>query len=244
MVRSIARLTIRLAQENPLWGYRRIHGELTKLGLTIAPSTIYEILRAAGIDPAPRRGIRIPEVPLDRIAECMTSRTTLVAVSAVQSADGRVADLDALHAASRVTGVRVLLDTTQAVGGCRSTRAASPTPPAADTNGCSPPEAHRLLHHQSHADRRPDTALRGPRSWRGPVDDSAQRGRPSDVRGSFRSAGEDASRGRTALRRARSRCPGQRREFGVSSCEAGESAARSRPRLTASAERRRHVRSG
>jgi putative transposase len=54
-VRSIAGLTVRLAHENPLWGYRRIHGELTKLGVTIAPSTIYEILRGAGIDPAPRR---------------------------------------------------------------------------------------------------------------------------------------------------------------------------------------------
>jgi putative transposase len=54
-VRSVARVAIRLARENPLWGYRRIHGELTKLGATVAPSTIYEILRAAGIDPAPRR---------------------------------------------------------------------------------------------------------------------------------------------------------------------------------------------
>jgi putative transposase len=54
-VRSIARLAIRMANENPLWGYRRIHGELAKLGLKIAPSTVYEILRAAGIDPAPRR---------------------------------------------------------------------------------------------------------------------------------------------------------------------------------------------
>jgi putative transposase len=54
-VRSIARLVVRLAKENPLWGYRRIHGELTKLGVTIGPSTVYEILRSAGIGPVPRR---------------------------------------------------------------------------------------------------------------------------------------------------------------------------------------------
>ena len=50
-VQSIARIAVRPARENPLWGYRRIHGELTKLGATVAPLTIYEILRAAGIDP-------------------------------------------------------------------------------------------------------------------------------------------------------------------------------------------------
>jgi putative transposase len=54
-VPSIARLVVRLAKDNPLWGYRRIHGEVTKLGVTVAPSTVWEILRAAGIDPAPRR---------------------------------------------------------------------------------------------------------------------------------------------------------------------------------------------
>jgi selenocysteine lyase/cysteine desulfurase len=62
------------------------------------------------------RGIRVREVPLERIADAVTSHTMLVAVSAVQSADGRVTNLDALHAASNATGARVLLDTTQAVG--------------------------------------------------------------------------------------------------------------------------------
>jgi hypothetical protein len=46
--RSVACLIVRLATENPLWGYRRIHGELTKPGLAVAPSTVWEILHAAG----------------------------------------------------------------------------------------------------------------------------------------------------------------------------------------------------
>ena len=44
-----------LARENQSWGYRRVHGELVALGITVAPSTVWQILKNAGIDPAPRR---------------------------------------------------------------------------------------------------------------------------------------------------------------------------------------------
>jgi hypothetical protein len=44
-----------MARENPCWGYRRIHGELLVLGIGIAASTVREVLRQAGIDPAPER---------------------------------------------------------------------------------------------------------------------------------------------------------------------------------------------
>jgi putative transposase len=53
--RNIQALVLRLARENPEWGYRRIHGELAGLGVKIAASTVWEILKTNGIDPALRR---------------------------------------------------------------------------------------------------------------------------------------------------------------------------------------------
>ncbi|MEU7872590.1 helix-turn-helix domain-containing protein [Dactylosporangium sp. NPDC049140] len=48
-------LVLRLAQENPTWGCRRIQGELAELGHPIAATTVWAIPTKAGIDPAPRR---------------------------------------------------------------------------------------------------------------------------------------------------------------------------------------------
>lgn len=62
------------------------------------------------------RGVTVREVPLDRLPDAVTSRTALVSVAAVQSADGRLVDLDALEAACAGSGSRVLLDLTQAAG--------------------------------------------------------------------------------------------------------------------------------
>jgi putative transposase len=53
--RKVRSVVLRLARENEAWGYRRIHGELAGLGITVAPSTVWQILKNAGIDPAPRR---------------------------------------------------------------------------------------------------------------------------------------------------------------------------------------------
>jgi putative transposase len=52
---AIRALALEMARDNPGWGYRRIHGELTGLGYTVAASTVWQILKDGGIDPAPRR---------------------------------------------------------------------------------------------------------------------------------------------------------------------------------------------
>jgi putative transposase len=48
-------LILRLARENPHWGYQRIAGELKRLGLAVSPTTVRKVLSVAGVPPAPER---------------------------------------------------------------------------------------------------------------------------------------------------------------------------------------------
>jgi putative transposase len=52
---ALAALICRMGRENPRWGYMRIKGECRKLGMSVAATTVKKVLRAAGLDPAPRR---------------------------------------------------------------------------------------------------------------------------------------------------------------------------------------------
>ncbi|MFI1795798.1 aminotransferase class V-fold PLP-dependent enzyme [Streptomyces sp. NPDC020379] len=63
-----------------------------------------------------RPGLRVRTVPLEKTADEVRPGTALVAVSAVQSADGRIADLGAIGAAARAHGARTLIDVSQAAG--------------------------------------------------------------------------------------------------------------------------------
>lgn len=50
-------LVVRLARENPTWGYRRVHGELSVMGIELSPASVWNILQRHGLDPSPgRRG--------------------------------------------------------------------------------------------------------------------------------------------------------------------------------------------
>jgi len=62
------------------------------------------------------RGVTVVHAPLDRLAEAIGPRTWLVAFSLVQSANGRIADADAIVEAAQKHGARTLADLTQAAG--------------------------------------------------------------------------------------------------------------------------------
>lgn len=65
---------------------------------------------------AGRPDLSVRIVPLERVAQAIGPDTALVAVSAVQSADGRIADLPAIRAAAQRHGARTLIDGTQTLG--------------------------------------------------------------------------------------------------------------------------------
>jgi hypothetical protein len=54
-MRTIRELTLRMAKDNPGWGYTRIVGALTNVGHNVARTTVAKIQKAAGIAPAPER---------------------------------------------------------------------------------------------------------------------------------------------------------------------------------------------
>ena len=58
--REVADLVVRMAVENPPWGYTRIRGALANLGHDIARNTVKRILHDHGIEPAPERARRTP----------------------------------------------------------------------------------------------------------------------------------------------------------------------------------------
>jgi len=52
---EVQQLIVRLARENPTWGYLRIKGELLRLGVQVSATAIRTLLRRHRLDPAPRR---------------------------------------------------------------------------------------------------------------------------------------------------------------------------------------------
>jgi putative transposase len=70
---EIRQLIVRMAKDNPRWGYLRIQGELRKLGILVGATSIKRLLLRGGLGPAPRRGLSWGEflrVQADGILAC------------------------------------------------------------------------------------------------------------------------------------------------------------------------------
>ncbi|ONI92218.1 integrase [Saccharothrix sp. ALI-22-I] len=104
-VRSIRLLVLRLARDNPTWGYRRIHGELLVLGIRVAASTVWQILKDAGIDPTTERTTTTWSAVLrsqadallacDFFETCTSSGTRLYVLAVIEHTSRRIRILGA-----------------------------------------------------------------------------------------------------------------------------------------------------
>lgn len=63
IMREISELIVRMAQDNPRWGYTRIQGALTNVGHKVGRGTIANVLKSIGVEPWPERGKRTPGRP-------------------------------------------------------------------------------------------------------------------------------------------------------------------------------------
>lgn len=95
-VRSIRALVLRLARENPTWGYRRLHGELLVLGVKVAASTVCEPQRPqTPTHPPPRRHHQRVPIRLMTCSDDFSSGTTDVVLSGAATVDQLTSNLRA-----------------------------------------------------------------------------------------------------------------------------------------------------
>ena len=127
---------LRLARENESWGYRRIHGELAGLGIIMAPSTVWQILKDAGIDPAPcpngpgwaeclrsqAQGI----LALDFFTADLLNGTRVYVLAVIEHGSRRVRVLGATQYPVQSWAVQQARNLLMEPGGCRDTSEVRP----------------------------------------------------------------------------------------------------------------------